>query len=69
MKKKQIEKISILCAFGALIITLGAIPLGSYLGYRNFLKCKSLFGLDFVFDEIPNKLIPFDNTLKIKFVC
>ena len=31
-----------------------------YLGYMNFLKCKSLFGLDFVFDEIPNKLIPFD---------
>lgn len=31
-----------------------------YLGYGNFLKCKSLFGLDFVFDEIPNKLIPFD---------
>lgn len=31
-----------------------------YLGYRNFFKCKSLFGLDFVFDEIPNKLIPFD---------
>ena len=31
-----------------------------YLGYRNFLKCKSLFGLDFVFDEIPNNLIPFD---------
>ena len=24
------------------------------------MKCKSLFGLDFVFDEIPNKLIPFD---------
>lgn len=36
MKKKKIEKISILCAFGALIITLGAIPLGSYLGYRNY---------------------------------
>ena len=31
-----------------------------YLGYGNFLKCKSLFGLDFVFDEIPNKLVPFD---------
>lgn len=31
-----------------------------YLGYRNFLKCKSLFGLDFVFDEIPNNLVPFD---------
>ncbi len=36
MKKKKIEKISILCAFGALIITLGAIPLGSYLGYKNY---------------------------------
>lgn len=31
-----------------------------YLGFRNYFKCKSLFGLDFVFDEIPNKLIPFD---------
>ena len=31
-----------------------------YLGFRNFFKCKSLFGLDFVFDEIPNKLKPFD---------
>lgn len=31
-----------------------------YLSKRNYLKCKSLFGLDFVFDEIPNKLIPFD---------
>ena len=31
-----------------------------YFGYGNFLRCKSIFGLDFVFDEIPNKLIPFD---------
>ena len=31
-----------------------------YLGIRNFFKCKSIFGLDFVFDEIPNKLNPFD---------
>lgn len=31
-----------------------------YLGFRNYLKCKSMFGLDFVFDEIPNKLVPFD---------
>ncbi len=31
-----------------------------YLGYGNYIKCKSLFGLDFVFDEIPNKLVPFD---------
>ena len=31
-----------------------------YLSNRNFLRCKSIFGLDFVFDEIPNNLIPFD---------
>lgn len=31
-----------------------------YLGARNFLTCKSLFGLDFIYDEIPNKHIPFD---------
>lgn len=31
-----------------------------YFSYRNFLKCKSIFGLDFVFDDIPNKLVPFD---------
>lgn len=31
-----------------------------YLGFRNFFKCKSLFGLDFLFDEVPNKLHPFD---------
>lgn len=32
-----------------------------YIGFRNFLKCKSLFGLDFAFDEIPNKIYPFDH--------
>jgi predicted patatin/cPLA2 family phospholipase len=31
-----------------------------YLGLRNYFKCGSIFGLDFVFDEIPNKLLPFD---------
>lgn len=31
-----------------------------YLGIGNFFKCRSLFGLDFVFDEIPNSLLPFD---------
>ncbi|MNZ58403.1 Patatin-like phospholipase [compost metagenome] len=31
-----------------------------YIGYRNFLRCRSLFGLDFVFGEIPKSLIPFD---------
>ncbi len=32
-----------------------------YIGVRNFLKCRSLFGLDFAFDEIPNKIYPFDH--------
>lgn len=31
-----------------------------YVGVRNFLKCRSLFGLEFAFEEVPNKLIPFD---------
>ena len=31
-----------------------------YVGVRNFLKCRSLFGLQFAFEEIPNRLIPFD---------
>ena len=31
-----------------------------YISKRNFLRCRSLFGLDFVFDEIPNHLVPFD---------
>lgn len=31
-----------------------------YLSPANFMRCGSLFGLDFVFDEIPNRLLPFD---------
>ena len=31
-----------------------------YLSMRNFRKCGSIFGLDFVFDEVPNRLVPFD---------
>ncbi len=31
-----------------------------YLGMRNFAKCRSMFGLDFVFGEIPQSLVPFD---------
>lgn len=31
-----------------------------YIGYRNFLRHRSLFGIDFVFGEIPGKLVPFD---------
>lgn len=31
-----------------------------YIGVNNFIKNKSLFGIDFLFDEVPNNLIPFD---------
>lgn len=31
-----------------------------YVGKRNFLKCRSLFGLDFVYETVPNELYPFD---------
>ncbi|MFD1735551.1 patatin family protein [Bacillus salitolerans] len=31
-----------------------------YLSYRNYLKKRQLFGMDFIFDEVPNKLDPFD---------
>ena len=33
---------------------------GRYLGIKNFLKTGSMFGMDFIFDEIPHKLDPFD---------
>ena len=31
-----------------------------YLGLKNFFSCHSILGLDFVFNEIPNNLLPFD---------
>lgn len=31
-----------------------------YLGIRNFFRTRSMFGMDFIFDEIPHKLDPFD---------
>ncbi len=31
-----------------------------YIGPSNYRKCRSLFGLDFVFGELPKKLVPFD---------
>ncbi|MBQ2369348.1 MAG: patatin family protein [Peptococcaceae bacterium] len=31
-----------------------------YLGAGNLLKDKSIFGVEFVFEEIPNNLLPFD---------
>jgi len=31
-----------------------------YISWRNLWKNGQLFGMDFIFDEIPNKLVPFD---------
>ncbi len=31
-----------------------------YLSLKNFLKKRQLFGMDYLFDEIPNKLVPYD---------
>ncbi|WP_246943956.1 patatin-like phospholipase family protein [Bacillus pinisoli] len=31
-----------------------------YLSFRNFIKKRQLFGMDFIFDKIPNELVPFD---------
>lgn len=31
-----------------------------YISFRNFLRKRELFGMDFLFDEVPNKIVPFD---------
>jgi len=31
-----------------------------YISFRNYLKNRQFFGMDFIFDEIPKKHIPFD---------
>lgn len=41
-------------------VTLDYIDDSRYLSYRNFFKEGSIFGMNFMFEEIPNKLIPFD---------
>jgi predicted patatin/cPLA2 family phospholipase len=31
-----------------------------YLSWRNFVKKREIFGMDFIFNEIPNSLVPYD---------
>ncbi len=31
-----------------------------YLSYRNYWKKRELFGMDFLFDSLPNQLVPYD---------
>jgi predicted patatin/cPLA2 family phospholipase len=41
-------------------VNLGYIGDKRYLSFSNYIKKRELFGMDFLFDEIPNKLVPFD---------
>lgn len=36
------------------------IPDKRYMGMGNFLRTGNFFGMDFIFEDIPNRLIPFD---------
>ncbi|MCM3768498.1 patatin family protein [Neobacillus niacini] len=47
-------------------VNLGYIEDKRYLSFSNFIKKRELFGMDFLFDEIPNKLVPFDMDTFIK---
>ncbi|WP_425447981.1 patatin-like phospholipase family protein [Dethiothermospora halolimnae] len=42
------------------IVTIDYIDHPRYISYKNLIKKKSIFDMDLVFDEIPNKLEPFD---------
>ncbi|TCS84467.1 patatin-like phospholipase family protein [Tepidibacillus fermentans] len=41
-------------------VTIDYVNDPRYLSYRNLWKEKSIFGMDFIFDEIPKRLDPFD---------
>lgn len=41
-------------------VTIGFITDRRYISYRNLVREKSIFGMDFIFNEIPNNLVPFD---------
>jgi len=41
-------------------VIIGFIKDWRYMSLRNLILSKSYFGMDFIFDEIPNKHVPFD---------
>ncbi|UJF35857.1 patatin-like phospholipase family protein [Paenibacillus hexagrammi] len=41
-------------------VTIGYIGDSRYLSYRNLFRQKSIFGMDFIFKELPERLEPFD---------
>ncbi|HAQ06844.1 MAG TPA: patatin family protein [Bacillus bacterium] len=41
-------------------VTIDYVRHRDYLSYRNLILKRQLFGMDFIFDKIPNELVPFD---------
>ncbi|MEI5908669.1 patatin family protein [Bacillus spongiae] len=41
-------------------VNIGFIKDPKYLSWRNYWKKRELFGMDFVFNTIPNQLVPYD---------
>lgn len=41
-------------------VNIGFVNDSRYMSFRNLVRGKSIFGMDFIFDEIPNKHVPFD---------
>lgn len=41
-------------------VNIGLVNDHRYLSWRNLLLKRQLFGMDFLFDEVPNKIVPFD---------
>lgn len=41
-------------------VTIDYVTHQEYISYRNLLLKKELFGMDFIFDKLPNELVPFD---------
>ncbi|GAE91110.1 patatin-like phospholipase [Gracilibacillus boraciitolerans JCM 21714] len=42
------------------ITTIEYVNHPEYLSFRNWLTKRQLFGMDFIFDTLPNQLVPFD---------
>jgi predicted patatin/cPLA2 family phospholipase len=42
------------------IVNIDYVTHPEYLSYRNLIRKKQLFGMDFIFEEIPNRHVPFD---------
>src|SRR5690625_2786952 len=41
-------------------VNIGFIEDKRYISFSNLIKDREVFGMDFIFDEIPNRLVPFD---------